>query len=268
MAGYDAHFRYLPHDEPLVRAMFAAARRRRSEFRIRRWRSEINTTEQTAWCAMDGNSFALDIFAERLRRDLPTICEATDTKRRPSQRRRVAGGFIEILARHRYLYYDNPDVVWPPLLTARTDPWRIIVHHLFTPDEQGRLQERLHVTMNLMASWHLGEVAPEVLVEELHTAAELMMEAISNRRAKRLSFRELVEQTFPLDGIAEEPEWRQRRREEEIEVLLALKDLRKRVRHRGESGAQEWLEEHFWDVGLLLERLVERVPKRDRHGDD
>jgi hypothetical protein len=40
------------------------------------------------------------------------------------------------------------------------------------------------------------------------------------------------------------------------EVLISLKDCRKDVRHRGAEGAEEWLEEHFWDAASILENLA------------
>ena len=49
------------------------------------------------------------------------------------------------------------------------------------------------MTMDLLASWQYEEVSPEVLLEEIHTAAELILEASVNRRAKKLSFAQLVE---------------------------------------------------------------------------
>jgi hypothetical protein len=42
-------------------------------------------------------------------------------------------------------------------------------------------------------------------------------------------------------------------------LLTELKDLRKDVRHRAAPGARGWLDRHWEDVAMLLERLVEEL---------
>lgn len=134
--------------------------------------------------------------------------------------------------------------------------------------------------MELLASWHYGEVAPEVLIEEIHAAAELLLMASVNRRAKSLSFAQeeahsqRLLRSYPdfdkpavLDAISALP-----RTDPEAlpsllndmgrTVLLSLKDCRKRVRHRGATGAKEWLDANFWEAVAVLEHLAPHA--RDR----
>jgi hypothetical protein len=122
--------------------------------------------------------------------------------------------------------------------------------------------------MELMASWHYGEVAPPVLLEELHTAAELLLTTIVRPGARRMSFAELVAAARARGAFSPFPDdqralatWRTSRsrsnvEEERATLLLELKDVRKRVRHRNTQEAGDWLDERFWSVAALLERLT------------
>ena len=120
------------------------------------------------------------------------------------------------------------------------------------------LLARLTVTEDIIVAWNFNEIAPEVLLEELHTACELVLEELVNRRSKRMSFAELVatadergalrDASPGLSGAA---------------LLTQLKDLRKDVRHRGASGAADWLELHWEDVAKSLECIVDRLNRAD-----
>jgi hypothetical protein len=269
----DACFRFGSKDEAIVRACLAAARRRARILGIRRFRSGVRDIGQAvAFIEIDGNTYALDIFLERLRRDLPTIAEATSSHRSPASRRALALGLIDILTRFRLSMYDRYDEDWIPTLRARRQPAYTLPHQLWT--DNPALQARLSVTSELMADWHFGEVAPPVLLEELHTAAELILEELVNRRSKRHSFQELVElavkacvfSPYPHDagltaryraGAGCSPFEADRR-----DLLVSLKNVRKEVRHRGADSAQAWLDQNFWDVASLLEAMSLRVPPR------
>lgn len=273
VAGFDAVFRYAPGDEPLLRACLHAARRRARTLNLRQFRSHVYDNHVCA-IGLDGNGYALDIYIERLRRDLPTIAEATPARRTPASRRLVALGLVDIIARSRLSMYDRYDEDWLPTLRARREPAYVLPHllHCHVP----WLADRLGVTMDLLASWHFGEVAPPVLLEEMHTVAELILTELAPTRAKRLSFAELVDAALiaghfvpaTLQGTNLD-RWRGGRPYAErelktVELLLSLKDMRKEVRHRGADGAESWLKEHFWPMAEVLESLSGRVeaPRR------
>jgi hypothetical protein len=221
--------------------------------------------------ALDGNGYALDIFCERLRRDLPTIAEATPARRPPASRRLLALGLVDMLARYRLGLYDRYGEDWLPALRARRQPAYLLPHGLYTPNDA--LQDRLAVTMDMLASWHLGEVAPPVLLEEMHTAAELILTALVNRRAKRLSFAQLVDlalqgrcfSPYPGDSATtarfRSGDGPHASEVKMAEVLVSMKDVRKDVRHRGAEGSRAWLDEHFWDAALVLTHLASQVPE-------
>lgn len=245
MAGFDAAFRVSPRDVPLVRACFAAIRLRVRKLGVR---VAARSLEDGAYIEFSGQTYALDILLERLRRDLPTIAEATQSERAPSARRRTANGLVEILNRYRGMMYDRYDEDWIPTLRGRSVPVTGVIHDLF-PRDAPHLVDRLMVTMDLLASWHFDEVAPEVLLEEIHTAAELMLKSLGLVGAKRMSFAELVDSAHAAELI----------RDDARETLMTMKTTRARVKHRGSSDAREWLDTHFWDAAAALEVLSAEV---------
>jgi len=274
MANMDAHFRFGAKDDAIVRACLAAARRRARTLGVRSFRSGARHDGQTGvgFVEINGNTFALDIFLERLRRDLPTIAEATSSHRSVASRRALALGLIEVFTRYRLSMYDRYAEGWMPTLRARRQPAYTLPHQLWTDDTT--LQARLSTTAELMADWHFGEVAPPVLLEELHTAAELILEQLVNRGSGRRSFQELVDlavgarvfRPYPddlgltaryrPDAVASSVEATSR------DLLLSLKDVRKDVRHRGADGAHAWLDQNFWEAASLLERMAAQVTPR------
>lgn len=269
VAGFDAVFRFAPDDEGLLRACLDAARRRARTLDLRQFRSHIYTNQVCA-IELHANSYALDIYIERLRRDLPTIAEATPAKRAATGRRHLALGLIDIITRSRLGMYDRYEDDWLPTLRARREPAYVLPHQLYSDVEW--LQDRLSVTMDLLASWHFGEVAPPVLVEEMHTAAELILAELLPKRAKRLSFAQQVDAAlgagfFGLASTQENVEGHHKGRwyaEYELksrDLLFSLKDMRKDVRHRGAGGAEAWLNEHFWSMAQVLEHLSMQVRK-------
>jgi hypothetical protein len=270
MAGFDAAFRVRLHDNDVVEACLAAAKRRARllgvRLRIERPGSDL------FYIAMDGQSYALDIFLERLRRDLPTIAEAgPHTKRSPAERRRVGIGLCDVLVRYRFSLYDRTPEDWIPTVRAKRESLIVTPHEVFPAKADPTLQARMFVTMDMLAAWHFREVAAEVLLEEIHTAAELLLEASVNRRSKRLSFRELVDLAHAQNMLTVayvgndprlqdtgEPGWTfaAARNDAGRDVLISLKDCRKNVRHRGADGAETWLDTYFWDAASLLEKLA------------
>lgn len=250
MAGFDATFRVSDRDMPLVLSCFAAIR-----LRARKLGARVKTElyEDCAYICFSGNTYVLDILLERLRRDLPTIAEATPSERSPAARRRTANGLVEIFNRYRGMRYDRYDEDWVPTLRGRTMPVTGVIHDLF-PRNAPHLMDRLLVTIDLLASWHFDEVAPEVLLEEMHTAAELMLRSFGMPGARRMSFAELVEAAHNAGRV----------RSDDREALLSMKTTRAKVKHRGSTDAREWLAVHFWDGARALEALSTEVRTQDR----
>jgi hypothetical protein len=267
MAGFDAMFRFHADDRNLMVALMAAARRRARALGVR-WHSSLSA-DGLGYCRMDGSTFRLDMLLERMRRDLPTIAEATPADRHtPTERRHLANGLIEVLCRWAGSYYDRydkegqPDYV-PRLRRLRTSEV-VPVRVLWPGDKHPDLYARLAVTEEIMTSWVLDEAAPEAVLEELHTAAELiLMRLMEKRRAP--AFAELVEEAR-ADGHLELPlgmhyDDEPGQIDDMGDLLISLKDHRKRAKHQGSDEARAWLTVHFWPAGVVLERLCNRLQK-------
>jgi hypothetical protein len=218
---------------------------------------------------LDGNGFRLDMLTERLRRDLPAVAEgAGSTGRPPEQRRRLANGVVDIITRYRGGLYDHREEGYLPTLRAlRQRPLALAMYDLFPPTHE-ELWPRLEVTLDVLASWMLDEIAPEVVLEELHTAFELLLTRAA-RRSRAPMFFELV-------ALADEKGWLGDVYSHpflplavwdnpddvltERDLLISLKDQRKVTKHRGDACARDWLSIHFWPTAALLETVAKNIP--------
>ena len=208
----------------------------------------------------DGQTYALDIYLERLRRDLPLVAEIQASTRTPSARRNVGLGILHELMRSRFdgrggwEAWDFDD--WP-LLRARSRPWYMGPHDLWLPVAPS-LSARLSVTGDLLASWHFDEVAPEVLIEECHTAAELLLDVGLPRRSRRRSFADMIDEAETA-GLLRSGQAIPDTNLTQAELLTALKDVRKELRHRNRGDGTAWLKDHFWAVAATLDWLTYTV---------
>lgn len=262
MAGFDASFRFHPDDLALLTALMAAARRRARPIGVR-WRSTLDPAGR-GYCMLDGNGFRLDMLLERLRRDLPTIAEATPSDRHtPAQRRRFANGLCDVLCKWRGNFYDRyyredgPDHI-PQLRRISTrGVWP--VHLLWPSQAHADLYPRLEVTEEVMNSWVLDEVVAEVVIEELHTAAELMLTRLAGKR-RAPAFAELVAQANQSGRLGRHlrhayVDHDPNAINDMADLLISLKDTRKRAKHQASDEARSWLIHHFWAAGAVLEHL-------------
>lgn len=248
MAGFDFDFTYRSQHEPIVSTCLSSARARARQLHLHwRWQSRGPTAVRVI---VDGNSRRTDLLSYRLERDLPLVaegCHVPGLSR--NERQRLGRGFADLMVRGRHVD-QNATMALRGVAETR---WRFPPYDYDCPAFPS-LWARLIVTEDLIVAWNFNEIAPEVLLEELHTACELVLEELVNRRSKRLSFAELVAAADKggalrhadsgLSGAA---------------LLTQLKDLRKGVRHRGASGAADWLGQHWEDVAMLLEHLVDRL---------
>mgnify|MGYP007126158927 CR=1 FL=1 len=252
MAGFDFEFTYTEVQEPIVRVCQAAARTRARKLRISwRWRT---LGVRHVLVTVNGNSRRIDLLGYRLERDLPLVAEGCDSAPlAPKQRIRLGRGFADLMLRGRHVELDGPMT-----LRGVSDTRYYYPPYEYECPSSPRLHARLSITVDHLVGWNFGEVPAETLLEELHTACELVLEELVNKRAKKLSFRELVDKAddagllrsfFPGETSPKQ-------------LLTELKDLRKNVRHRAAEGAQSWLDDHWEEVALLLERLVVEVNRK------
>jgi hypothetical protein len=200
---------------------------------------------------------------ERLRRDLPIVGEATHGRLTPSYRKRLGNGYVDILIRYRWglygRYYRINDSFTPNLRAIKTCSVRP-VHSLWTGCEEPELINRLSVSEAIISAWCVDEVAPEVVLEELQTAAELLLKK-NLGMPEKIRFPELVKHARRRRFLRGDPLINNYRIAEDAltpqQLLKSLGEVRNGSKHGGKSGAREWLEKHFWAATAVLESLSE-----------
>jgi len=273
VAGFDWFFTYDADDEAVVRAMLAAGRRRARRMKVQ-WGSRIDAPQHHTHVAIDGPWWLLELLVARLDRDLPAICEAIeDSTRSPENRRRLGHHFVQIAIDRRLSRDDFKPEGWVPHLRARKQPPEHLGPFLLDCPDAPDLRERLAVTERMLTDWFFDEVAPEVMIEELHTAFELALARVIYGHYRRdKTFQQLIDEasaqgffdkvrgilpfTPAYDPATNSVDPQHAPAPYVAELLTSLKDTRKHVRHRGATTARAWLEEHFDAAATVLERLA------------
>lgn len=255
MAGFDFDFRYDHRLEPLLRVCLPAAMSRSRKLGLR-WRN-VRLDDRAHRCVIDGNGRRMALLAHALERDLPEVAEGADVAGLTRAARQRHGlGFAD-------LYIRGLDCRTDGLMTWRGDS---ATNYYFSPyelsdTEHAVLASRLRITEGVILDWWFKRTDGVVLLEELHTAAELVLEELVNRRSRRLSFSQLVtaaEEAGILDWTSV-PEVVGVRAIQPSVLLLELKDFRKHARHSGSRTFEGWLDANWESVTLVLERLVRRL---------
>jgi len=207
---------------------------------------------------IDGNSRRTDLLGYRLERDLPLVAEGCAVEGlSPPQRARIGRGFADMMLRGRHVEQEEPMA-----LRGATETSYYYPPYDYDCPSFPRLHARLSVTEELIVAWNFKEIAPEVLLEELHTACELVLEELVNKRAKKLSFAELISAAQQAGFFRTSLDYAL----PPADLLTSLKELRKKVRHRAAEGAGEWLDEYWEDVAMCLEQLAYRVRNKSAVG--
>lgn len=275
MGGMDWYCQFDGRDRPAIEAMRAAGRRRSRQLGVR-WASSV--TGDQCGVMVDGRWWLIDLLIARLARDLPTICEAVELPHRsPTDRRGLGRSFAHIAAQYRISEADFDLDGWVPKLVSRSSPpWETTVFGFSAPNAPD-LETRLDVTAQMLVGWEFNEVAPEVMLEELHTAAELTLKRVLWGRYRRKgSFAENVDLAeergmLRLPGVWVN-RWSLRAVEHDKSVtvrdlLISLKDARKVARHEARDSALAWLQDWAVGAGEVLEVLAERAWTADGAGD-
>lgn len=274
MGGMDWYCRFDARDAPVVEAMRAAGRRRARKLGLR-WESSVE--EDVCGVVVDGGWWVIDLLIARLARDLPTICEAISLDHRgPSERRGIGWSFAHIAAQYRFSEPDFHPEGWVPRLVSRSaPPWEPTVFGFSAPNAED-LEVRLDVTARMLVDWEFDEVAPEVLLEELHTATELCLKrALFGRTKRQGSFAENValaeeQGLLRLPGVGvNRSSLRAREHDETITVqglLISMKDARRVARHEARDTAYGWLRDWVVAAGEVLEVLAGHTWSRDEPG--
>jgi hypothetical protein len=167
MSGFDATFSFDARDHDLMCALVAAGRRRARKLQVR-WHARLDA-DGSGYLLIDGKGVQEPMLLERLRRDLPTIAEATDSLRHtPEQRRRLANGFVDMLIKWHTSsydhYYDGEILERVPRVHRIKASDVCVAFWLWPGDDHLDLGARLRVTEDILVSWLLDEAPPEVVL--------------------------------------------------------------------------------------------------------
>jgi len=258
MAGFDFTLRFHASQADLLAVCLKASMSRARKLSLS-WRNERLGSGELR-CAIEGNGRRMDLLAHALERDLPLVAEgAHNTGFSLSRRRRLGLGFADLYVRGLDIRSDATRL-WRGVSETR---YYFTPFELSPPETTSDLAARLMVTEGVIVDWWFERTPDVVLLEELHTACELMLEHLVNQRSKRLSFAELVAEADGA-GLLNSPRLPARipgtRATDAKQLLIELKDYRKDARHRGDRSFEPWLKENWEGIVLLIERLASRLP--------
>lgn len=266
MGGTDVEFTYDVEDAPLVRAFVAATRRRAQKAGVRQWRSRRRDGDPPSYyLSVDGHSSRFALLAQKIERDLPIVAEAVELNHRDLRaRRHLANGFVHIYATYGY---GSEDEI--PHLQPRPRVEFQWVPHLISYPAVPRVDARLAITERFCVDWYFGEVPGPTMLEELHTAAELLLSFAVGEAGSQKAFSTIVSDAAKAGllrrcvqlgepGVPFDPD------EVATSLLLSLKEVRREVRHRADPRADEWLRSNFFDVVYVLEMVSEVVVAEQR----
>ena len=263
----DWQVRFDTRDRPLVEVIRAAGRRR-SRMLDLQWRSWI--ADDVVTVVIDGRWWLIDLLIARLARDLPLLCEAIDLDHRsPESRRGLGRSFAHAAAQFRFGVPDRMPADWIPRLRARREePWST-APFIFECPNATDLEPRLEITERIIVDWEFGDVASDTLIEELHTAAELILKRVNHGRHRRQgSFKEEVERADSSGALALPSVYavkgsiRARAHNETrspSELLIELNRVRVDSKHRGASRAEDWLARWSVGAGEVLQHLASKA---------
>lgn len=259
VAGVGLHLTYNPDDEPLVRAFIAAGRRRARRAGVRRWRAtRLNGDPPGYNITMDGHSSRFALVAQKLQRDLPILAEAVELDHRDLRtRRRLANGFVHVFSSGGYGHEDVDEHLRPR--SSIGFQW---VPHLITYPTVPRLDARLAITERFCVDWYFGDVPGPTMIEELHTAAELLLSFGLGRESNQRPFASHVDEALKAGllrncvqlGELDSPVDSQGTARA---LLLDLKNIRREIRHRADPSADVWLKANFFEIVYVLEMISE-----------
>lgn len=256
MAGFDYEFAFTDKQASLVKVAMAAQRRRARNLDLTMMTKPTSSTG--VYVRIDGSSRRMDILGYRLERELPLVCEGdVSSELAPKIRRRFGLGIADMYLRGRDTSRD-----WdkPMVLRGVADTRYYYPVFEFSPDKGAseQVRHRLRLTEELIADWDVRNISHFTVIEELHAASELLLQAVVPLpRGKDMYPQRL--KAARKHGVLEE---------RDVELLRALSRHRNDARHHAVSGFEAWLESNWENVALLLEHIAARVPPLPPEIDD
>ena len=264
MAGTDLEFTYDDDDDPLISMFVAATRRRARTAGIQTFRSSriVVGGRRGYYISVDGRSWRFSLLAQKLERDLPLLAEAIELPHRSLRdRRRLANSFVTAYAHGGYGSDEDEEQV--PHLRPMTHVGFQWVPHLITYPAAKHIDQRLAVTEKFCVDWYFGEIPGPTMLEELHTASELLLSHAVGDTENRGHFPGLVDRAASaglLDRCVQLPtRGNLVARDRAQRLLQEMSDVRREVRHRGDPSAEAWLRTNFSALVYILETISEEV---------
>jgi len=256
MAGFDYEFAYTENQASLVDSALAAQRRRARALDLRIVTERKSPAQ--VYVQVNGNSRRMDVLGYRLERELPLVCEGNSSSGLPPrERRRLGLGVADMYLRGRNLGNESEK---PMILRGVADTRYYFPVFEFSPQEAGteQLQHRLRLTEELIADWDVRNISHFTVIEELHTASELLLQAVIPLPRRQDYYPQRLEAARDQKLLDES----------EIELLKILSRYRNGARHHAKDGFEVWLDANWEAVALVLERLCHKLRSPAPHGDN
>jgi hypothetical protein len=245
VAGYGTEILAPRWSDGLVRVLLEAARRRARKLDLEMHYRRKARDGQSAWeLWVDGNGFAIGAWSRQLERDLPNVAEGFEAI--PAARaRRIA----ESLVARWFDWCVGDGAKGDRLRTTVQDPvtwiWPTIE---YVEDDQ--LTPRLVIADELVARWITEEVPEEIVIEELHTAAEAVLRGVL-QAGRRVNWPTLLDRARARGILGQEAR---------NNLERFNREYRNRLKHLGralDDDEREGVRQMIWDVLYALDQLLE-----------
>jgi hypothetical protein len=247
VAGFDYEFKFAVDLVDLVASALAAQRRRARHLGLTM--NARNAGPGQVIVQINGNSRRMDVLGYRLAQELPLICEGVSSPRlRPSERRRIGLGIADMYLRGRETTRKSDETM---TLHGVAETRYYFPVYEFSPRGAGSeaLQHRLRLTEELIADWDVRNISPFTVLEELHTASELLLaELVPLPRGKDF-YPDRLEAAHAGRFLSQD----------DMQLLTLLSKFRNDARHRADGGFTAWLDSNWESVSLILEGLRWRI---------
>ena len=247
MAGFDYAFKFSEDLVDLVASGLAAQRRRARHLGLRM--NARNIEARQVIVQINGNSRRMDILGHRLERELPLVCEGISSPSlRPSERRRIGLGIADLYLRGRDTIRETDE---PMMLHEVAETRYYFPAYEFSPRGAGSeaLQHRLRLTEELIADWDVRKISPFTVLEELHTASELLLAQIVPLPRGKDFYPDRLKAAHGAKFLAQA----------DMELLKLLSKFRNDARHHADGGFTDWLGSNWESISLILEGLRGKI---------
>lgn len=224
VVGYGTFVSVPTRYDDLTRVLLVAAQRRGRalELRVRFARSSADEAWSRWALDVDGRSHLVAAWAAQIERELPVVAEGYTGPGHGRVARRVARSFVA-----RFIEWCVGSGDSEPrerVILSRDDDASVYWPFIRPPDLADDLARRLAVADGLLARWMVGDLPPEVAIDEAHTAVEIVLRrALESGRGT--SFPQL------LNRAAAPP--RRLITDQECGWLSRLNDRRRFIKHHG-----------------------------------